>query len=367
LRVGCKAAAARRSHDLAMRGMLDGMQEPGAAAAPLLVPRPLAASVDDLLAGATSRAPFEHSDSKSGSGFERVVIDGEAHIVKYVHVDHDWTMRLCGDVGCKPLQVWASGLMDVLPERIDHGMVGAAAGMGRNGWGAALLMRDLSDELVPPGDDPIPLADHLAHIDTMAALAARTWEWPDDGGLVPLANRYAWFSDANLEIQRAHGWPDPVPRIAGEGWARFAERAPADVTALVQALRPDASPLVDALTATPFSFVHGDWKMGNVGTARDGRTVLIDWTYPGIAPVAHELAWYLALNRARLPHGKEDAIAALRSALEGHGIETAPWWERQMAVCLLGAVIEFGWEKALGDGDELGWWCDRAREGAAFL
>ena len=335
--------------------------------APCLTPRPVASSVEELLAGATGRESFFTTDSKSGSGFERLLIDGEPHIVKYVHIDHDWTMRLCGDVGCKPLQAWASGLMDVLPERIEHGMVGAAGGLGRNGWGAALLMRDLSEELVPPGDDPISLADHLAHLDTMAALAARTWRWTDEVGLVPLANRYLWFADVNMDIQRANGFPDPVPRIATEGWERFAVRAPRDVRTLIEALRPDVQPLVDALSTTPFAFVHGDWKLGNVGTARDGRTVLIDWTYPGMAPVGHDLAWYLSLNRARLPQSKEDAIAALRASLEGYGIETDPWWDRQLAVCLLGALVEFGWEKALGDDAELGWWCDRAREGAAFL
>jgi hypothetical protein len=257
--------------------------------------------------------------------------------------------------------------MDVLPDRIDHGMVGAAAGMGRNGWGAALLMRDLTDELVPAGNDPIPLDEHLAYLDTMAALAARTWGWPDEIGLVPLANRYLWFSDVNLDIQRANGFPDPVPRIAAEGWEQFAARAPGDVLGLVESLRSDVQPIVGALSTTPFAFLHGDWKLGNVGTARDGRTVLIDWTYPGIGPLGHDLAWYLALNRARLPHSKEDAIGALRAAVERHGIETGSWWERQIAVCLLGALVEFGWEKALGDDDELGWWCDRAREGAAFL
>jgi len=29
--------------------------------------------------------------------------------------------------------------------------------------------------------------------------------------------------------------------------------------------------------------------------------------------------------------------------------------------------VIFGWEKALGNDDELGWWCDRAREGARRL
>src|SRR4051812_11055725 len=124
---------------------------------PALVPRPVVGSVEELLSGATSREPFMHSDSKSGSGFERVVIDGEPHVVKFVHIDGDWTMRFCGDVGCKPLQVWAFGLMDVLPERIEHGMVAAAGGLGRNGWGAALLMRDLSAALVPARDEPVAL------------------------------------------------------------------------------------------------------------------------------------------------------------------------------------------------------------------
>jgi hypothetical protein len=332
-----------------------------------LTPRPVASSVDELLAGATDREPFLHSDSKSGSAFERVTIDGELHVVKYVHIDDDWTMRFCGDVGCKPLQVWASGLMDVLPERIEHGTVGAAAGLGRNGWGAAILMRDLSAELVPAGDEPITLEQHLGYIDTMAGLAARTWNWIDDIGLVPVGNRWAWFGDGNLEFERDHNWPNPVPRIAVDGWQQFEARVPRSLVELIRSLRNDTTPIVDAVATTPTSFIHGDWKLGNVGTTLDGRTVLIDWTYPGSAPVCHDLGWYLALNSARLPHPKEDAIDALRSALERHGIETGAWWDRQLNVCLLGALVEFGWEKALGTDDELEWWCDRAVEGARFL
>ena len=341
--------------------MLDEMQ------AIALTPRPVADSVDELLADASDRQPFLHSDSKSGSAFERVLIDGEPHVVKYVHIDDDWTMRFCGDVGCNPLQVWASGLMDVLPERIDHGMVGAAAGLGRNAWGAALLMRELGDELVPAGDDPISIEEHLGYLDTMAALAARTWNWVDDIGLVPLGNRWTWFSDGNLAFERSRRWPNPVPRIAADGWQRFAQRGPRRVVEILDSLRNNPEPLVAAVETTPTSFIHGDWKLGNVGTARDGRTVLIDWTYPGSAPVCHDLGWYLALNSARLPTTKEGSIEALRTGLERHGIDTTPWWDRQVSVCLLGALVEFGWEKALGADDELGWWCDRALEGARFL
>jgi thiamine kinase-like enzyme len=125
--------------------------------------------------------------------------------------------------------------------------------------------------------------------------------------------------------------------------------------------------LIDGLHTTPSTFIHGDWKLGNLGIARDGRTVLIDWSYPGEGPVCHELGWYLALNRARLPESKEATIGAFRVALERHAVPTAGWWDRQLALCLLGTLVQFGWEKALGDADELGWWCDRAREGAALL
>jgi aminoglycoside phosphotransferase (APT) family kinase protein len=114
------------------------------------------------------------------------------------------------------------------------------------------------------------------------------------------------------------------------------------------------------------TLLHGDWKLGNLGVA-DDRTVLLDWTYPGVGPIAHDLAWYLALNRARLPESKEASIGALRASLERRGIRTDPWWDVQVSVCLLGALVQFGWEKALGADDELGWWCDRAREGGRCL
>jgi hypothetical protein len=324
-------------------------------------------SIDELLAGATSREPFGTTDSKSGSIFERVVIDGESLIVKHVHIDDDWTMRFNGDVGCKPAQVWQAGLMDVLPERIDHGVIAVATGLGRNCWGAAILMRDLSDAMVPPGDDELELAQHLSLIDDLAALSARMWGWTDDVGLVPLETRWTWFNHASLAVEAQRGWPDPVPKIAYDGWERFQRLAPADVYQTIDALRTSPAPLVAAMRQTPLTFVHGDWKLGNLGTAADGRTVLIDWTYPGEGPCCYELAWYLAVNRARMPISKQDTIERFRASLERNGIDTAGWFDRQLALSLLAGLVVFGWEKALGDGDELGWWCDRAREGAARL
>ena len=80
-----------------------------------------------------------------------------------------------------------------------------------------------------------------------------------------------------------------------------------------------------------------------------------------------DLAWYLAINCRRLPQSKEASIAAYREALElrhRHG----PWWDRQLALCLLGALVLFGWEKALGGYDEeLAWWETKSLAAAALL
>jgi hypothetical protein len=333
--------------------------------------RDLAPSVEDLLARVESREPFVNPDGRSSAAFERVWIDGVAHVVKYLHLDHDFTMRVSGDLGCRTVRAWAAGLLDSASDVIDHAIVGAALGHGRNGWGAALLMRDVSAELLSPGDVTIPTDRHVTFVDHIAGFCAATWGWRDDPvsgpGLLPYAARWAWFGHSAIECERALGWPERAPRLAAEGWRRFGERAPRDLVRVVDELRRDVAPLAAALQQTPSCFLHGDVKASNTGYAVDGRTVLIDWAYVGEGPACHELAWHLALDRSRLPVSKESTAAAFRAALERHGVETSGWWDRQLGLCLLGAVVQFGWEKALGDDEELAWWCDAARSGAGWL
>lgn len=336
-----------------------------------LTPRPVASSVEELLsaAGAEGRERFWPPETRSGARFERVWIAGQAHVVKYLHLDDDFTMRASGDIGCRPLRAWAAGLFDVAPGAIDHAVVGAAAGVGRNGWGGAFLMRDVSAQLVPPGDDPFPADQHEAFVDHLAALCASTWAWHDDLELLPYHARWSFFGAASIEGERRLGWPERVPAIAAEGWERFAERAPSRVARAVDELHRDPIPLADALSATPSCFLHGDWKASNLGTGPDGRTILLDWVYLGEGPACHELGWYLALNRQKLPTGRsrEEVIEEFRSALRRHGVDTGGWWDRQLGLALLGTLVQFGWEKALGDDAELGWWCDRAADGLRLL
>ncbi len=340
--------------------------------APRLVPRPVYESVAEMLDGCNARGapqPFRPADARSGSHFERVVVNGQPCVVKHVHLDDDFTMRVSGDLGCRPLRVWEAGMMDVAADVVDHAVLAAARNDGRNGWGAALLMRDATSELVPVGDDPLPESQHLGFLDHLAVMSARWWGWRDDLGLLAPVDRWRFFGPEALLGERQLGWPEAVPRIAADGWGRFRERVPVEVAALIDGIHAAPWSFVDAMAETPWTFLHGDWKFGNLGTAADGRTVLLDWPYPGAGPVVHELAWYLALNRARLPlgHTKESTIADFRVALARHGVDIGGWWDRQLALGLLGGLVQFGWEKALGDDDELAWWCDAGRAGAVWL
>jgi Phosphotransferase enzyme family len=294
--------------------------------------RTLAPSVDALVDGASSREPLTSSDSKSGAQLERVLIDGARYVLKTVDRHTDWIARQAGDVGCWPVLAWEVGLVDLAPPCIDHTLVGAA----RTAGGGAVLMRDASEWLVPAGDVPLPLEQHLRFLDHLAAFHAACWGWVDDIGLWALGNRYSLFGPASLLTEESLGHPEPVTRVAAE---------------------------------TPWTFLHGDWKLGNLGTHPDGRTVLVDWSLPGAGPPLAELAHYLALNRARLPvgHSKDDAIAAYRTSLQQR-VDTEPWWDRQLALCLLGVMLQLAWNK-IDDptGEELSWWTARVDEGMRAL
>jgi hypothetical protein len=305
------------------------------------------------------------TDSKSGARFERVVIDGERYVLKHVDTASDWIMRQIGDIGLCPVVTWANGLVDLAPPSIDHATVGAA----RDGDAGAVLMRDVGPQMVPPGDAPVPWEQHARFLSHMAEFHAACWGWQDTVGLIPLANRYLFFNAEALGCEAELGFPSPVPEIAQRGWARLGEVA-APMAETLAALHAAPWPLFDALAALPTTFLHGDWKLGNLGSHPDGRTVLVDWSMCGEGPPLAELAHYLALNVGRLPpdRGKEDVIACYRDALEAAGIPTDPWWERQLHLCLLGAMLLLGWEKAFDEtGDELAWWAARVGAGIAEL
>jgi hypothetical protein len=312
--------------------------------------------VSELLARASSREVVRPSDGKSTSSFERATIDGQRYFLKRLSPATDWIMRVTGDHVHRPYVIWRAGIMGQVPPSIDHTVV--AMELDGTGDEAVLstLMRDVSSHLVPEGDSIVPQAQHEGFLDHLAQLSAAFWGLEDSvEGLTTMSERLRFFDAAN--VARELAVPDPPgPIIAADaGWRALPGRSEL-LAKLARAVWEDPRVLTSRLDATPTTFLHGDWKMGNLGRLPAGQTILLDWAYPGTGPVCWDLCWYLALNRARLPESKEAAIARFRTDLERHGVDTSGWFETQLDLCVIGIMTTFGWEKALGDEAELRWW-----------
>jgi hypothetical protein len=322
----------------------------------------VAATPEELVAGTTDRVEVRSSDAKSGARFERLVIDGERLFLKSLSAADDWIMRVTGNTSNWEFKVWKAGIYGATPPVIDH----TVRGMALEGDRLFILMTDCGDDLVPSGDDQVPAAHHADFLDAMAAMHAHFLGWQDDLGLQDLSRRWLFFAPETIAPElEADDVPGPIA-VAHQGWGLLPERAPS-LHDLVSDVHRDPDALSEALRATPLTFVAGDWKFGNVGHRPDGRTILLDWAYPGEAPPCWDLAWYLAINRARLPESKEATIERYRSRLEARGVDTSDWWERQLGLTMVGIAAVFAWEKAVGDQAELEWWERAALDGAAWM
>ncbi len=321
-----------------------------------------AVSVEELLSRASSRVEVHPGDARSTSAFERVEIDGDRYFLKRLSPASDWIMRITGDHVHRPFLVWEAGVMDRTPDCIDHTVV--AMGIAGHGDEAELtmVMRDVAPWLVPEGDDVVPETQHRGFVEHLAALSAGFWGWQDATGLLTtMEERVRFFAPDNIAAELSvRDVPGPIA-AADAGWRALFDLSPL-LSSVAQALHAQPELVTGPLAATPSTFLHGDWKMGNLGTHPDGRTILLDWAYPGSGPACWDLCWYLALNRARLPEPKEAACHRFRAAFERCGVDTSGWWDAQLDLCMVAIMATFGWEKALGEDDELRWWERRVAE-----
>ena len=249
--------------------------------------RPVLDSVAALL-DRVDRTEALETPGKSGARLERAWIDGEPYVVKYLDEDADWTLRAAAVPGSATVELWRRGILDALPDCLVQPIV-AVAHDRANPRLSALLMRDVGDQLVPAVDEPVPLPQHEAFLDHMAAMHAAFWETEDDIDVVPVERRYLELSPQMAQAEAALGSDHLVPRLVAQGWPALQEVAPA-AAAVVVPLVHDPTPLVAALARTPQTFVHGNWKLDNLGSDPDGRTVLLDWELPGRGAAASDLS-----------------------------------------------------------------------------
>lgn len=312
--------------------------------------------VTEMLVRASARETVQPDDGKSTSTFEKLSVDGQPYFLKRLSPATDWIMRVTGDRVHRPYRIWQAGIMDRVPSCIDHAVVAMEIeGVGDEAV-LSILMRDVGSNLVPEGDGVVTLEQHAGFIDHLARLSATFWGFEDSvGDLTTMEQRLRFFDATNVARELAATDPPGVIVAADTGWRRLPQRS-AFLYEVAELVWREPLTLTEPLSRTPRTFLHGDWKMGNLGHHPDGRTILLDWAYPGSGPVCWDLCWYVALNRARLPESKEATIERLRADLQRHGVDTADWFERQLDLCSIAIMVTFGWEKALGDESELRWW-----------
>ncbi len=321
--------------------------------------------------------------NKSGSRLMRVEVNhghGTQLILKRVSLETDWLMRATNDVHCRSVMLWQQGLLDMLPLEIDHATVACA----HEGAGWAILLRDVSDKLLP--NARFSQSGNELMLDAMAALHATFFESPllatPKLGLCQVCDVYSMFSPPTGK-REAEG-PDEVPQRILEGWEMVNTAVPADVADLILALLEEPKPLCDALKQYPHTLVHGDWRHANQGLERNGhsRLILLDWQLAVAAPPAVELGRGLGTNSALLPVSKEEAIAFYKQRLVvrlGSRFDES-WWEPQLALGLLGGFLQDGWAIVLKATHwhvgaearehwqaDLSWWTEQVRAGEKWL
>ena len=306
------------------------------------------------------REPLAAS-GKSGSTLERGWLeDGSVVVLKHSEIDQDWVMQATGDDGRVAL-LWDEGIFDRIPTVIQH----AILEVHRTVSGTLVVMEDVSISLFSSGEQI-----RQGHQRVLGALAEihRTFIGSELRSLCPLDGLYAFLSpQVCSRLATLH----EVPRLAMEGWSRFHDIVPNDVSSVIEAIHARPALLADALSLRESTLVHGDPKMANLGVAPDRRhVVLIDWgSLTAYGPPAIDFAWYLAINKVATGHDHEQLLEDARTHL-------APVDEDALKLAILGALVQLGWEKALlataddpatrrRERDGLAWWIDRAREAAA--
>ena len=301
-----------------------------------MIPRPVADSVDALVAGASSRTPVRFDDSKSGARFERVVIDGERLPAEARRpprrLDHapDRRHRVHPDPGV--------GVGGVRPAARRRSTTPPSAPRARART-ARCCCATWASGWCPPGDDAGRRSSSTCSSSTTSPRCTprrgggttTVGLLPDGEPLLVLRTRRARVRGrARVPVARPphrhRGLAAPRRRVARA--RRRAPTAARRAVAVVRRARRDA----DRVPPRRHEVRQPRRSDPTAGP------ILIDWSQTGEGPPLAEIAHQLALNRARIPVelARDATVDAYRAALERHGVDTAPWFERQLALCLVG-------------------------------
>lgn len=335
-------------------------------------------TLPDLLAehglADTPEAPFP-TDGWSGATFTTLTAaDGRRFVLKRTSLGVDWIATATRDTDLR--EAWLAAFVSTPGVVAPFAYLGAAS----DGEGAAILMHELSQELIAwerPGFDPVIDVAVLDRVlGAVAGLHDPAWRGvlTSFGGGVdavpwcPLPDRLLLLTRGSAAGYAAAG--NPVGSRFLAGWDAFDRSAPAAARAVIESLAADVSPLTAALERLPAVLLHGDLKLANVALL-EHAVAFIDWQMFLRAPVAVDLGWLLVSNSGSLPLGPAAVLDRYRSAAP-----RTKAWDAQVDLALIVGLLLRGWRKGLdaeagvtlasgiSAADDLAWWGDRVVEAA---
>lgn len=322
--------------------------------------------------------PFPH-DGWSGAALTALERGSERFVVKRTSWATDWIVRATRDRAIR--EGWVAANVSLGP-----GLVAPYLGAAADGDAVALVMPDLSTELIPWDRPGLHQVIGPSVVDRVMGAMARLHleDWGEGLPWCPLEDRLLLLARPSAERYVAQGLPVGERFLAG--WDAFDRWAPAPARQLVDRLSRDPAPLIAALGRLPEVSLHGDLKLANVALL-DVDVALIDWQMACRAPVPVELGWFLVSNVALLPEGPEPIVGRYREAVRSSGnggyaggasrdARLLGDWAAQVDLTWIVGLLLRGWRKGLdaasetptgwgtSAADDLAWWCARAIEAA---
>ncbi|MCP4282975.1 MAG: hypothetical protein GY792_00765, partial [Gammaproteobacteria bacterium] len=243
--------------------------------------------------------------------------------------------------------LWQHGILDRLPEEIEHTVVACAT----DGTGRAILMRDVRETLLPDSEQPISEEDHELILDAMAALHTAFWEDPilqHPALNVCTPGQICTLASPEKARQALAVCPHEVLEWAIGGWDLLPEYVEADVAELLRSLARDPSSLCTALARFPQTLVHGDMRHANIGVmhGESPRLILLDWMLAAATAPTLDLTRYLL--EYRCSSSEEAAIDFYKQRLAqrlGDRFDES-LWQPQLELGFLAGFVELACFKA---------------------
>lgn len=303
----------------------------------------------------TDLVPFHGVGGRSGSNFLAVhttngtLEKGPRYVIKRLSREWDWIMNTTDDLYGRTTTLWQYGILDRLPQEIEHAVVACA----KDGMGRAILMRDVTEILLPESEQPISEEHNELFLDAMAALHAAFWDDPilhhPTLNLCTPEQAFSWASQEMVRQVRAV-CPNEMLEWIIEGWDILPTYVGTDVAKLLCSLARDPSPLCTALARFPQTLIHHDMRLTNLGvmSGASPRLLLLDWMRAAVTVPAVDLAWYLTMTPPQPAIPKEKMIDIYKQRLAqrlGDRFDES-WWQPQLELSLLAVFVQIAGFKA---------------------